>query len=135
MGDEIPQGRRNEYLIHCYVAVCKSVEERVQKTLLWKNAKPSLPGSPCHCRCHGVAPHSVAATAVAAVSLLSARHTGVTRSDSNMRPLNEEKMKALKEYLEVNEKWRWIRSSISPAGVSIHFVKQKDGGLQLCVDY
>jgi len=52
-----------------------------------------------------------------------------------LRPLNEEKMKALKEYLEVNEKWGWIWASTSPAGVPIHFVKKKDRGLRLCVDY
>jgi len=52
-----------------------------------------------------------------------------------LQPLNEEKMKALKEYLDVNEKRGWIRSSISPAGALIHFVKKKDGGLRLCVDY
>jgi len=52
-----------------------------------------------------------------------------------LRPLNKEKMKALKEYLEVNEKWGWIRASTSPAGAPIHFVKKKDGGLRLCVDY
>ena len=52
-----------------------------------------------------------------------------------LQPLNEEKMKALKEYLEVNEKRRWIRASTSPAGAPIHFVKKKDGGLRLCVDY
>jgi len=87
MGDEIARGTRNEYLIHCYVEVCKSVEERVQKMLLWKNAKPSLPGSPCHCRCHGIAAHGVAAAAVAAVSLPSARHIGAARSNSNTPPL------------------------------------------------
>ena len=52
-----------------------------------------------------------------------------------LRPLNEEKMKALKEYLAANEKRRWIWASTSPAGVPIHFVKKKDGGLRLCVDY
>jgi len=52
-----------------------------------------------------------------------------------LRPLNEEKMKALKEYLEVNEKWGWIRAPTSPAGAPIHFVKKKDGGLHLYVDY
>jgi len=44
-------------------------------------------------------------------------------------------MKAPKEYLEVNEKWGWIRASTSPAGAPIHSVKKKDGGLCLCVDY
>jgi len=52
-----------------------------------------------------------------------------------LRPLNEEKMKALKEYLEVNEKRGWIRVSTSPAGAPIPFVKKKDGGLCLCADY
>jgi len=44
-------------------------------------------------------------------------------------------MKALKKYLEVNEKRGWIQASTSPAGAPIHFVKKKDGGLHLCVDY
>ena len=44
-------------------------------------------------------------------------------------------MKALKEYLDVNEKRGWIRSSTSPAGAPIHFVKKQDAGLRLCVDY
>jgi len=52
-----------------------------------------------------------------------------------LRPLNEEKMKALREYLETNEKRRWIRASTSPAGAPIYFVNKKDGGLCLCVDY
>jgi len=51
------------------------------------------------------------------------------------RPLNEEKMKALREYLETNEKRGWIRASTSPAGAPIHFVNKKDAGLRLCVDY
>jgi len=44
-------------------------------------------------------------------------------------------MKALKEYLDVNKKRGWIRASTSPAGAPIRFVKKKDGGLHLCVDY
>jgi len=52
-----------------------------------------------------------------------------------LRPLNDEKMKALKEYLDINEKRGWIRASTSPAGAPIHFVKKKDGGLCLCVNY
>jgi len=52
-----------------------------------------------------------------------------------LRPLNEDKMKALREYLEINEKRGWIQASTSPAGSPIHFVKKKDGGLRLCVDY
>jgi len=60
---------------------------------------------------------------------------GKTPPYEPLRPLNEEKMKALKEYLEVNEKRGWIRVSTSPAGTPIHFVKKMDGGLRLCVDY
>ena len=44
-------------------------------------------------------------------------------------------MNAHKEKLEVNEKQGWIRGSNSLAGAPIHFVKKKDGGLRLCVDY
>jgi len=44
-------------------------------------------------------------------------------------------MKTLNEYLEVNEKWGWIRAFTSPARMPIHFVKKKDRGLRLCVDY
>jgi len=84
-GDEIARGRRNEYLIHCYMEVSKSREGRMRKTLLCKSAKPSLPGSPCHCRCYGVAPHGVAAAAIAAVLLPSVRHTGAARSNFNTK--------------------------------------------------
>ena len=52
-----------------------------------------------------------------------------------LHPLNEDKMKALRKYLEINEKWGWIRASTSPAGAPIHFVTKKDGRLYLCVDY
>jgi len=52
-----------------------------------------------------------------------------------LRPLNDEKMKGLKEYLDINEKRGWIHASTSLAGAPIHFVKKKDGGLRLCVDY
>ena len=82
-----PEVDVSSILFKCYEEVCKSIEEGVQKTLLWKNAKPSLPGFPCHCHYHGVAPHGVAAAAVAAESLPSARHTGAARSNSNTPPL------------------------------------------------
>jgi len=52
-----------------------------------------------------------------------------------LRPLNDKKMKALKEYLDINEKQRLIRASTSPVGALMHFVKKKDGGRRLCVDY
>jgi len=60
---------------------------------------------------------------------------GKTPPYEPLRPLNEDKMKALSEYLEINEKRGWIRASTSPAGARIHSVKKKDGGLRLCVDY
>jgi len=44
-------------------------------------------------------------------------------------------MKALKEYLDINEKRGWIHTSTSLSGVPIHFVKKKEGGLCLYVDY
>jgi hypothetical protein len=49
--------------------------------------------------------------------------------------LDEGQLKALREYIETSVKKGWIRSSTSPAGAPIHFVKKKDGGLRLCVDY
>jgi hypothetical protein len=52
-----------------------------------------------------------------------------------LRVLDEGRLKALKEYIDTSLERGWIRSSTSPAGVPIHFVKKKDGGLQLCVDY
>ena len=52
-----------------------------------------------------------------------------------LRPLNEEKMCNLREYIEVKEEQGWIRASTAPAGAPIHFVKKKGGGLRLCVDY
>ena len=60
---------------------------------------------------------------------------GKTPPYEPLRPLNEDKMKALSEYLEINERRGWIRVSTSPAGARTHFVKKKDGGLRLCVDY
>jgi len=44
-------------------------------------------------------------------------------------------MKALKEYLDMNEKQGWIHTSTSPARAPIHFMKKKEGGLRLCLDY
>ena len=60
---------------------------------------------------------------------------GKTPPYEPLRPLNKYKMKALREYLEINEKRGWIWASTSTAGAPIHFVKKKDGGLHLCVDY
>jgi hypothetical protein len=49
--------------------------------------------------------------------------------------LDEGRLRMLREYLETSLEWGWIRSSTSPAGAPIHFVKKKDGSLRLCVDY
>ena len=49
--------------------------------------------------------------------------------------LSETELIALREYLHENLKKGFIRSSSSPAGAPIHFVKKKDGSLRLCVDY
>jgi len=59
-----------------YEEVCRKKEERMPKTLLWENAKPSLPGSPCHYHCYAIALRSVAVVAVAVVTLPPARHAG-----------------------------------------------------------
>lgn len=50
-------------------------------------------------------------------------------------PLNEEKTKALEEYLAENLKKGYIRPSTSPAGFPILFVPKKNGKLRMCVDY
>jgi len=60
---------------------------------------------------------------------------GKTSPYEPLQPLNKVKMKALREYLEINEKRGWIHASTSPVGAPIHFVKKKDGGLRLYVDY
>ena len=84
-------------IFYYYVEVYYSLEGRTRKTLLWKNAKPSLPGSLCHCCCYGVA-----ATAIAVVSLPLARHAGAARSNSNnpqetelAEPPNYEQLKSI----------------------------------------
>jgi hypothetical protein len=60
---------------------------------------------------------------------------GTTPPYEPLRPLSEDKMHALKDYIDTNEKRGWIRVSTSSAGAPIHFVKKKDGSLQLYVDY
>jgi hypothetical protein len=52
-----------------------------------------------------------------------------------IRVLDENRLHALREYLEMNLECGWIRESTSPAGAPIHFVQKKDGSLRLCVDY
>jgi hypothetical protein len=52
-----------------------------------------------------------------------------------MRALDENRLRALREYLETNLEWGWIWESTSPAGTPIHFEQKKDSSLSLCVDY
>jgi hypothetical protein len=49
--------------------------------------------------------------------------------------LDEGRLKSLKEYINTSLEQGWIQSSTSLAGVPIYFVKRKDRGLRLCVDY
>jgi hypothetical protein len=39
-----------------------------------------------------------------------------------IQALDEKRLQALREYLETNLEWGWIRNSTSPAGAPIHFV-------------
>jgi len=68
-----------------YEEVYRKKEERMPKTLLWENAKPSLPGSPCHCRCYAIALRSVAVVAVAVVTLPPARHAGAASGEKQFQ--------------------------------------------------
>jgi hypothetical protein len=60
---------------------------------------------------------------------------GKTPPFEPIRVLDENRVCALREYLEANLKCGWIRESTSPAGIPIHFVKKKDRSLRLCIDY
>jgi hypothetical protein len=60
---------------------------------------------------------------------------GKTPPFEPIRALDENRLRALREYLETNLEHGWIRESTSPAGAPIHFVQKKDGSLRLCVDY
>jgi len=81
----------------------------MRKTLLCKSTKPSLPGSPCQCRCYGIAPHGITAAAIAAVSLPSVHHTGAARSNSNN---NQAAMATLNFNKHNHEYARWALDSI-----------------------
>jgi len=50
-------------------------------------------------------------------------------------PLSEPENQAMKEYIDDNLAKGFIRPSKSPAGAPCFFVKKKDGGLRLCVDF
>src|SRR5947209_7717533 len=60
---------------------------------------------------------------------------GKTPTKQKIYPLSEDKLEALRTYLEENRKKGFIQESTSPAGYPILFVKKKDGSLRLCVDY
>jgi hypothetical protein len=60
---------------------------------------------------------------------------GKTPPFEPLRALDENRLYALREYLEMSLEWGWIWNSTSPAGVPIHFMYQKDSSLRLCVDY
>ena len=49
--------------------------------------------------------------------------------------LSQIKLVTLRDYLKKHLKKEFIISSISPAGAFIIFVKKKDDGLRLCVNY
>ena len=49
--------------------------------------------------------------------------------------LSEMELKALRTYIEVNLRNRFIQRSSSATAAPILFVKKKDGALCLCVDY
>ena len=49
--------------------------------------------------------------------------------------LSASELVVLKDYIEENLRKGFIQPSTSPAGAPILFVKKKDGGLRLCVDY
>ena len=44
-------------------------------------------------------------------------------------------LKELKIQLEDLLKWNFVQPSVSPWGVPVLFVKRKDGGLRLCINY
>jgi hypothetical protein len=52
-----------------------------------------------------------------------------------LRNLLATELEALREYLLVAEKNRWIRRSVSEAGTPILFTQKKDSSMRLCVDY
>jgi hypothetical protein len=61
--------------------------------------------------------------------------SGMTPPYEPLCPLSEDKMHALQDYIDTNEKRGWIRTSTSLASAPIHFVQKKYGSLWLCVDY
>jgi hypothetical protein len=60
---------------------------------------------------------------------------GTTPPFGPLYSLSEVELKALDEYIKENLSKGYIQASTSPAGAPILFVKKRDGGLRLCVDY
>ena len=60
---------------------------------------------------------------------------GTTPFHGPIYRLSETELETLQTYLDENLAKGFIRSSTSPAGAPILFVKKKDGSLRLCVDY
>jgi transposase InsO family protein len=54
---------------------------------------------------------------------------------SPMYSMSHNELETVRKYIEENLSKGFIRSSSSPAGAPILFVKKKDGSLRLCVDY
>jgi hypothetical protein len=49
--------------------------------------------------------------------------------------MSTNKLEALKSYIDKMLGKRFIRSSNSPAGAPVLFIKKKNGTLRLCIDY
>ncbi len=60
---------------------------------------------------------------------------GATPPHGPIYSLSQVELQALREFIDENLRAGFIRSSSSPHGAPILFVKKKDGGLRLCVDY
>lgn len=60
---------------------------------------------------------------------------GVQPPHGPIYSLSENELASLRSYIDENLAKGFIRSSSSPAGAPILFVKKKDGSLRLCVDY
>jgi hypothetical protein len=60
---------------------------------------------------------------------------GTTPPFGPLYSLSEVELKALDEYINENLAKGYIQASTSPAGAPILFVKKRDGGLRMCVDF
>lgn len=60
---------------------------------------------------------------------------GKTPAFKKIYPMNEQQLKALREYLDENLKKGFIRESKSPAGYPLFFVPKKNNKLRPVIDY